>query len=110
MERWHAVPGFEGKYEISDLGRVRCLQNNRGRPVRKPKLLVQRTVRGYKRIALWNGRRQRKEFRVHRLVLEAFVGPAKGRDADHIDFNRGNNVVDNLRWVKASRNRGRKAG
>ena len=45
---------------------------------------------------------------VHTLVLETFVGPRPdGHDADHIDGDRLNNRLENLRWLPAEENRGR---
>jgi hypothetical protein len=45
---------------------------------------------------------------VHNLVLEAFAGPRpEGHEADHIDFDRANNRLENLRWLPRNKNRGR---
>lgn len=87
-EEWRAVPGYEA-YEVSSLGRVR-----KGSQILDPRV----TTNGYERIRI-NG----KEKAVHRLVADAFIGHAEG-EIDHIDGNKVNNAVDNLRWVTRSEN------
>ena len=65
-EQWKAVPGYEGLYEVSDLGRVRSSAHG--------KVLKQRaSTRGYLRVGLTKDGRQTMKS-VHRLVLLAFVG------------------------------------
>lgn len=94
-ERWLPVVGFEGRYEVSDLGRVRSLRfRGNGGPQ------VMRTTtnhNGYHVITLGF---ERKQFRVPRLVLAAFVGPCpRGMEVCHApDFSKNNNRLDNLRW------------
>ena len=53
------------------------------------------TFHGYKHVHF-----KHKNYRLHRLILEAFVGPCPiGLECDHIDRNRSNNHINNLRWV-----------
>lgn len=90
METWRPIPGFPG-YEVSDLGRVRNTRTNA--------VLKQfRTDRGKMQVTLVrNG--GRFCFRVHRLVLTAFIGPPPiGMEGCHNDGDPGNNRLDNLRW------------
>lgn len=91
-ERWRPVPGFPG-YQISDLGRVRS--NKRG----DWRLLAQDTTRdGHKRLTLRvDGKTVGRT--VHRLVLEAFVGPCpEGMEACHNNGKADDNRAENLRW------------
>lgn len=92
-ERWRAVVGFEGLYEVSDLGKVR---NSRTGYVLSP--FTGRD--GYPRIRLPRaGEERRKNWAVHRLVLAAFVGPCPdGMEGCHKDGDRSHNGLDNLRW------------
>lgn len=97
-EAWRPIPSAPG-YEASTLGRIRNAST--GRVLRD-----QRNTRGYRKVHL--GREQQNRL-VHRLVCEAFHGPAPtgGEHADHIDFDRTNNRPDNLRWLAAAANLGR---
>ena len=93
-EVWKPVVGFEGKYEVSNMGRVRSLIGG-SRVLRQ-----QRLHSGYTEVILVGNHR-----RVHRLVLEAFVGPRPdGYQCDHINTVRDDNRIENLRWVTASAN------
>ena len=91
-EEWRAVVGYEGLYEVSNLGRLRCL-------TRDGQLLPGHSIHGYRYVHL---RKQghSKHTSIHRLVATAFIGPPpEGYECNHKDFVRDNNVVGNLEWV-----------
>lgn len=93
-EEWRDVDGFDG-YEVSDHGRVR---SNRGE---EPVILAcGEHTKGYRTVRLsLGGRGNAKNFLIHRLVLEAFVGPKPEKaQAGHKDGNKGNNKLSNLEW------------
>lgn len=95
-ERWLPVVGHEG-YEVSDLGRVRSyLKSGKGaRRVAMPHVLVPLRRAGYHAVHLRAG----PVHAVHRLVLEAFVGPRpEGMQACHGNGNAADNRLANLRW------------
>ena len=100
-EVWRPVPVPEiaDLYEVSDLGGVRNTGSGRtmkGKIDKDGYHTVQIRVRGMD---------YRKDFRVHRLVAGAFVPLVEGMDqVDHIDRNKTNNSVDNLRWCDAQIN------
>lgn len=95
-ERWRNIAGFEGQYEVSDHGRVRSLAWEENHVLRPRKCL-----NGYLQVNL--GARVVKA--VHRLVLEAFVGPCPdGYECDHINGVRDDNRLANLHWVSRSEN------
>ncbi len=85
-ERWLPVEGWP-EYEVSDLGRVR----------RGNRILVQRSMEsGYLYVTLL---RPRKDFRVHRLVAQTFIGPCPdGFQCCHNDGDQNNNAAPNLRY------------
>lgn len=87
---WLPVVGYEDIYDVSAAGGVRNRKTGR--------VLKQGTSdTRYKVVVLWKGKKGTSKA-VHRLVLEAFVGPGDGMDACHADGTRDNNRVDNLRW------------
>jgi len=106
MERWLSVPGYEGKYEVSDHGRVRSLDrlDSRGRR-RTGALLVGRPQHhGHLVVALYS-EGSRRDFSVHHLVLTAFVGPRpNGMEACHWNDDSSDNRLANLRWDTRSAN------
>lgn len=106
LEVWASVPGFEGAYEVSSLGRVRSLDRvtDRGRKW-KGKLMSPSTMpRGYQVVTLWRDGKQETAL-VHRLVLFAFVGDAPaGMEALHGDGDPANNRRSNLSWGTHSEN------
>ncbi len=100
-ERWLPVVGFEGRYEVSDLGRVRSLRY-RGHD----RIAVMKTTQNYGGYLVVTLGAERKQLRVPRMVLEAFVGPCPERhEACHgPDFSKSNNRLDNLRWDTSKAN------
>jgi len=102
-ELWKNVKGYDGTYAISSLGRIkRILGSASTYPGRilKPQL----NKFGYLQVTLsQNGRR--KTLKLHRLVLESFVGNCPdGMECLHADGNRLNNKLTNLRWGTKSEN------
>lgn len=92
MENWKPVVGYEGLYEISDIGNLYSITHKRQKKytIRLP------DSRPY--VGLWKGNKI-KIFRPHTLVLTAFVGPRpKGMECCHNDGNHWNNCIENLRW------------
>lgn len=100
FERWRPVVGFEDRYEVSSLGRVRSLAriDSLGRQVPRRILKAPLTPYDYPRVTLHlNGARSKA--RVHVLVAEAFLGPRpSGMEVCHVDGDPANNAVTNLRW------------
>lgn len=105
MEEWRDVPGYEGIYEVSNFGRVRRLGGTAGARS-KPRILRPGTMRhGHKNVCLCVNARPTM-FRVHALVLLAFVGgpPSPLHVVAHNDGNPGNNRLENLRWATRAEN------
>ncbi|MGP9622564.1 NUMOD4 motif-containing HNH endonuclease [Corynebacterium sp. AOP34-AQ2-28] len=108
-ERWLPVTGYGGIYEVSDQGRVRSLSRvvstRKGDRRYRGKTLAPKSNRhGYPLVVLADGGVLRSK-RVHRLVLEAFVGPCpEGMEACHNNGDRGDPRLANLRWDSASEN------
>ena len=106
-ERWKTVATWEGYYEVSDLGRARSLprlssdgKQLKGRILR-PRILPKT---GYHRVC-FSRAGQHYDMYIHRLVLEAFVGPCPdGLEARHWDGDPANNRLGNLFWGTHSEN------
>lgn len=99
-ENWLPVVGHEGRYEVSDLGRVKSLSrlDASGRRRTERLLAQRRQPSGHLTVALY-ANRARQDVQVHWLVLEAFIGPRpEGLDGCHWDDDPANNRLDNLRW------------
>lgn len=109
-EIWKDIVGYEGFYQVSNLGRVKSLYRTFIRKNSSPFVVKSRILKavldtkGYPRVALCVCK-SKKYCAVHRLVAEAFIpNPFNKPDVDHIDTNRANAIVSNLRWVTSSEN------
>lgn len=92
-EKFNDIPGWEGRYKASNMGRIKSLGNDKGR---KEKILKTRKNGLYEKLYLCKGGR-RFDFYVYRLVWEAFNGPIpEGMVINHMDENPANNRLDNL--------------
>ncbi len=109
-EIWKEIPGYEGSFEVSNLGNFRSM--DRQVPSRwggtrfypgKP-LKVEVMQDGYKRIVLMKDAKK-KRYMCHRLVAETFIPNLDDKPfVNHIDGNRGNNCVENLEWCTQTEN------
>lgn len=102
METWKDVVGYEGAYQVSNLGNVKSL--DRIVYGKKRKTIKGRVLSPVKFPAGYLGVQLCKDciavrHSIHSLVLLAFSGPREGRHADHIDYDRTNNKLSNLRWL-----------
>lgn len=99
IEIWKDIKGYEGKYQISNLGNVRSLYDeNQICKTPRTKMLRLCERNGYCTIVL-SMKGKRKSLQVHRLVAEAFIPNTKNKPfINHIDENRKNNNVNNLEW------------
>lgn len=98
-EIFKPVPGYEGDYEVSNMGNVRSLHYGKVRLLRSPS-----NSRGYPAVGLFLNR-TRTTHLVHWLVMAAFVGerPA-GMVINHIDSDKTNNLLSNLEYTSQHHN------
>lgn len=107
-EVWKDIEGFEGFYQVSNLGRIRSLDrefiNAAGRRRFYPGTVLVPCGNPYLHVMLSKHSKCTPR-KIHRLVAEAFIpNPDKLPCIDHIDCNKKNNRVDNLRWCSYAEN------
>ena len=96
-EVWKDIIGFEGRYQVSNMGRVRNAKRH---------ILSPSKYQGYLRVNLSFGeKRKYKTISIHRLVAIHFVeGYSEGLEVNHKDENPANNVFTNLEWISHAKN------
>lgn len=101
-EEWKWIEGFEGKYEISSLGRIKSYATCINGKYLNPRY----DKDGYLHIGLSMGSRGlSKDVRIHRLVAEAFIpNPDNYPVVNHINGIRDDNRIENLEWCNNSYN------
>lgn len=110
MEDWKEITGYEGYFEVSDLGNFRSKdriikykQNGTRNYPGKP-LKTETIVEGYQRIVLMKDG-IKKRFMCHRIVAQEFIpNPNNKPFVNHIDGNPANNKVENLEWCTQEEN------
>lgn len=113
-ERWNSIPGFDGRYEVSDMGRVRVTSAGFGKSAwfKATGGVMKQYANsdGYLALSLTHPDGKKRPIAAHRLVLIAFVGPCPaGMECCHRNGIRTDNALSNLRWgteVENARDRG----
>lgn len=109
-EIWKDIKGYDGYYQISNLGRVKSLEriiciNNTNRKLKDKILTPRYDKKGYLGVAL-NKNAIARYFKIHRLVANNFINNADNKkQINHKDGNKQNNKVENLEWVTNIENR-----
>lgn len=103
-EEWRDIPGYEGKYQVSNMGNVRALYYKKAQKL-NPRILIPRVGKcGYLYVVL-SKEGKVKTFKNHRLVAQAFIPNNENKpQVNHKDGDKNNNCVYNLEWVTALEN------
>ena len=91
---WRDIPGYEGLYQINNIGQVLSLRSGQLRKDVK-------SGRGYRAVELSSANRTKRRFYIHRLVAITFLGtpPTKHYVVNHKNLNKRDNRVENLEWT-----------
>ena len=107
MEIYKDIKGYEGLYQVSNLGNVKSLSRyvkigNNKRFINEKILKPIIVLLGYAAVNFVN--KKRKQFFIHRLVAEAFYGQNNNLVVNHIDFDKTNNRLENLEFCTQKEN------
>lgn len=111
-EKWFPVKGYDGKYLVSNLGRIKSSDflintgiRNSKKITRYGRLITSKNLpNGYLFVMLYKDNKSKMHL-IHRMVAEAFISnPEEHPVVNHIDFNKSNNNVCNLEWCTYKQN------
>ena len=105
-EEWRNIEGFDGRYQVSNLGHVKStLFANRSCQKKRDKIIApENNGRGYLVVGLYKDGKRTNKY-VHRLVADAFCERRGGRNyVNHLDHDTLNNNSLNLEWCTAREN------
>lgn len=110
IEIWKSIDGYDGKYQVSNLGRVKSIfttyatKNGLRKKYRDVMLKPMVQKNGYLYVCLWS-ENKKKNCLIHRLVAQAFVpNPYQHPEVNHKDENKSNNNASNLEWCTTKEN------
>jgi len=99
IENWKDIEGYDGVYQVSNLGKVRSVRGDKVRMIRGT------LDRGGYRFVFIKHKGLSKNHKVHRLVASAFIPNNLNKpQVNHIDSDRSNNDINNLEWCTAKEN------
>ena len=99
LEIWDDIKGYEGLYQVSNMGRVKSFPRHGTHTQEEHILKLGINHKGYLQVKLTKDSKS-KTFVVHRLVAQTFIlNPNNLPQVDHYDDNKENNIAYNLQWI-----------
>ena len=110
QEIWKDIKGYEGLYQVSNLGRVKSLERYVNHSGNSKRIVYEKILKPvidntkYYVVSLWKNNIH-KRVHIHRLVIETFILNIENKSfVNHIDGNKLNNCIDNLEWCTPQEN------
>lgn len=111
-EIWKNIKGYEEFYQVSNLGRIKCLnktitynQDGREKSYARKQSIMRTNQNGKYTMIILCADGHRKSMRLHRLVATHFIeNPENKKEVNHKDGNKKNNSVENLEWATSKEN------
>ena len=109
-EEWKDIQGYEGKYQVSTLGRVkslaRIIYKGHYQAFYSEKIMIAYLEKnGYLSTRLYDGNNKNKKILIHRIVAQAFLSnPEKKAQVNHKNGDKTNNRIENLEWATCKEN------
>lgn len=106
-EEWRDIPGYEGIYQVSNLGKVRSLTRKVWNYTKPGRILKpHKKPNGYFYVGLRNGNMSEKHAYIHRIVAMVFIpNPDNLPEVNHKNFDKSDNRVENLEWTTSQGNK-----
>ena len=108
-EKWRDIKGYEGLYQVSNLGRIKSLPKKIKMRNQYTEIeMILKPVKdkyGYYHITLCKEKEKNKSRQIHRLVAETFIPNLQNKpQINHINGIKTDNRIENLEWVTAKEN------
>lgn len=109
-EIWKDVPNYEGKYQVSNKGRVKSIKRTVKHNGSKTRTFPEKILKpnkvsfDYLQVTLYNNGKRKCRY-IHNLVMESFIGKKpNGYEVNHIDEDKSNNQLENLEYITRKEN------